>query len=83
MMERHWLTHPGTIRRLWVGFGAVLVLTVLAEAMVAREPHFAIETVFGFNAWYGFLACAGLIAVAKLLGWWLKRPDDYYEDGDG
>lgn len=81
-MERHWLTRPETVRKLWILFGVVLALTVVAEAFVAHEPHFAVESVFGFNAWYGFLACGGMIAFAKLLGLWLKRPDTYYGDGD-
>jgi hypothetical protein len=82
-MEPHWLTRARTIRALWIVFGAALALTVAAEALVAHEPHFEVERVFGFNAWYGFLACAGLIGFAKLLGFVLKRPDTYYEDGDG
>jgi len=80
-VNEHWLARESTIRLLWRVFIAVLVVTVLAEPFVAHEPHFALESLFGFNAWYGFLACAGLILFAKALGAWLKRPDDYYEDG--
>ena len=81
-MNQHWLTRPKTIRVLWIVFAIVLALTVAAEAFVAHEPHFEVESVFGFNAWFGFFACAGLIAGAKLLGMLLKRPDTYYERGD-
>ena len=81
-MNQHWLTRPKTIRVLWIVFAIVLALTVAAEAFVAHEPHFEVESVFGFNAWFGFFACAGLIAGAKLLGVLLKRPDTYYERGD-
>ena len=80
-MEEHWLTRPGTLRRLWAMFIAVLALTVLVEAFIDAEPHFDVERLFGFNAWFGFLACAAMIAVAKLIGVWLKRPDDYYGGG--
>ena len=82
MMQQHWLTRPEMIRKLWILFAIVLSITVLAELIVAHEPHFGVESIFGFNAWYGFLACAGLIAFAKLLGVFLKRPDTYYEGGD-
>ena len=34
-------------------------------------------------ALFGFLACVGMVLFAKLLGVFLKRRDDYYEDGDG
>jgi hypothetical protein len=81
-MEKHWLFRPRTIRLLWVVFALVLAATVVAERFVPHEAHFWYEGLFGFGAWYGFLACAGLILVAKALGLVLKRPDDYYDDGD-
>ena len=81
-MKPHWLTRRETIRWLWVVFGIVLALTVLAEAFVGQEAHFSVEALFGFNAWFGFLACAALIFFAKLLGLWLKRPDTYYDEAD-
>jgi hypothetical protein len=79
-MESHWLTRPATIRTLWLIFGGVLALTVLAEIFVAHDAHFGIDGTFSFHAWYGFLACAALIGAAKLLGLVLKRPDSYYEE---
>lgn len=77
-MERHWLTRPQTVRKLWVLFIAVLAATVLAELFISHESHFGVDGTFGFNAWYGFLACAVLILVAKVLGLVLKRPETYY-----
>jgi hypothetical protein len=80
MSDDHWLARPGTIRRLWHTFVAVLALTVLAEFVVEAHPHFALERWFGFYGLYGFLACAALILLAKGLGAFLKRRDDYYAD---
>jgi hypothetical protein len=82
-MSDHWLVRPATIRALWRVFIAVLALTVLAEFFVAHHPHFRVEEMAGFGAWYGFLACAGMILFAKGLALFLKRPDTYYEDGEG
>ena len=79
-MQRHWLTLPATIRKLWIVFVLVLAATVLAELFVQHEPHFGIDGTFAFHAWYGFLVCGALIAVAKLLGLILRRPDTYYEE---
>jgi len=79
-MSDHWLVRPASIRLLWRVFIAVLVLTVLAEFLVAHHPHFRVESVAGFGAWYGFLACAGMIVFAKALAVFLKRPDTYYEE---
>ncbi len=77
--NRHWLDSPRNQRLLWRGFLGVLALTVAAEAMVALHPHFEVDALYGFHAAYGFLACAAMIAVAKILGFTLKRQDDYYE----
>jgi hypothetical protein len=80
-MDKHWLVRPGNIRLLWRIFIGILALTVVAELFVKHEPYFGIDGYFGFNAWFGFLACAALILFAKGLGAFLKRPDDYYDDG--
>jgi hypothetical protein len=34
-------------------------------------------------ALFGFAACAAMVLFAKLVGAFLKRRDDYYDDGDG
>jgi len=75
----HWLSRPETIRRLWIVFIAVLAATLVAEAFVHLHPRFRLEGWFGFHAAYGFLSCVAMVLFAKLLGVFLKRPDDYYE----
>ncbi|MCB1927329.1 MAG: hypothetical protein KDH17_04755 [Rhodocyclaceae bacterium] len=75
----HWLVRPENIRKLWIGFIAILVLTVLAEFFVESHPHFGIDALPAFNAWFGFIGCVILVFGSKLLGMWLKRPDDYYD----
>ncbi len=82
-MERHWLTRPETIRKLWRLFIAVLAAVVLAELFVPREEHFDVERLFGFYALFGFVACAVLIVLAKAVAVVLKRPDTYYDDEAG
>lgn len=84
--DKHWLVRPRTIRLLWVGFGVILALTVVAGLFVHQHVYFGIEDSFGFFAWYGFVTCVAMVVLAKLLGIFLKRPDDYYdrpEDVDG
>ncbi len=80
--KTHWLDQPRNVKRLWRGFLVVLVLTVLAQLLVALHPHFAVEGVFGFAAWFGFGSCVLMIVFAKALALWLKRPDSYYGRGD-
>lgn len=59
---------------------AILALTVLAELLVEKHPHFDAERFFGIYALYGFLACAALILIAKAIGVVLKRPDSHYHE---
>lgn len=74
-----WLSRPRTVRGLWIAFALLLAASVLAQVGVALHPHFGIDGWFGFHALFGFAACVAMVLFAKLLGWVLKRPDDYYE----
>ena len=78
--EGHWLTQPDTIRMLWIGFGVVLLLLVLSDIFVHHHKHFGVDGTFGFYGWYGFVTCAAMVLFAKILGIFLKRPDDYYDE---
>lgn len=80
--DRHWLLRARSIALLWRVFIAVLALTVLAQLLWDVHGHFGIDGRFGFNALYGFSSCVAMIVFAKVLGWLLKRPDDYYSDDD-
>lgn len=78
--DDHWLSRPGTIRRLWAGFAVLLALTVAAQFVIDIKGYFGIDGWPAFGAVYGFGACVGMVLVAKALGVLLKRPDDYYDD---
>ena len=78
----HYLGRPQVIRRLWWGFSIVLVLTVLAQLVFPVKGYFAVDGWFGFGAVYGFGCCVLMVFGAKLLGFVLKRPDDYYHETD-
>ena len=75
----HWLVRPATIRKLWFGFSAVLVLVVLAQTVIYIKGYFGVDAWFGFGAVYGFASCLLMVLLAKVLGVLLKRPQDYYE----
>lgn len=78
-MTPHWIARPEAIRRLWIAFGLILAATVLAELATHRHAAIGIDAVFGFHAWFGFGACVALVLLARLLGFALKRRDDFYE----
>ena len=75
----HWLVRPGSIRRLWIGSGVLLGLSVAVQFLLPVKAKFAIDGWLAFPAAYGFLSCVAMVVVAKLLGMWLKRRDDYYD----
>lgn len=75
----HWLARSTTVRLLWRGFALLLAATVLAQLAVQVKGYFGVDGWFGFGAAFGFLACVAMVLFARLLGRWLKRPDDYYD----
>ena len=77
--EEYRLARPQTIRMLWGAFAVLLCATVLADLFIDHHGKFGIDGTFGFYAWYGFLSCVLLVFVARALGFFLRRPSDYYD----
>lgn len=80
--QDHWLARPETIRKLWWVFSVVLVVTVVAQVFIYVKGYFGVDAWFGFGAFFGFLSCLGMVLFAKGLGFFLKRDENYYTDGD-
>ena len=80
MIDGSWFYKPDTPRKLWKWGGIVLALTVLVQLFIGIHGHFTVEGIFGFFAVYGFASCLAMVVGAKLLGFLIKRPDDYYDD---
>ena len=76
----HWLTRPASIRKLWIGFSAVLAMTLLAQLVIGIKGYFGVDSMFSFAAAFGFFSCVAMVLVARALGALLKRPEDYYDD---
>jgi len=85
MIEKktHWLVRGTTIRRLWWIFIIVLALTLLAQFRIGVKGYFGVDGWPGFGAAYGFFSCVLMVLCAKVLGKFLKRDDDYYNDRSG
>lgn len=77
-----WLARPSTIRLLWWVFAVVLAVSVAVQLMFKVKGYFGVDGWLGFGAVYGFLACLAMVLFAKLLGWLLKRNEDYYQERD-
>ena len=79
--QDHWLARPATIKLLWRMFIVALVMLVLAQAFIYVKGYFGVDGWFGFGAVFGFLSCLAMVLFAKVLGYALKRPEDYYSRG--
>jgi hypothetical protein len=78
--DKHWLVRAKTIKILWIVFIGILSLTILSELLIHKHEYFGIDGSFGFSGWYGFITCVAMVVAAKLLGYILKRKEDYYDD---
>jgi hypothetical protein len=78
--EFNWLDDPNNIRLVRNVFYAVLVLLVLPDFFMHKHTLFySVEAWPGFYAVFGFISCVGIILVSKLLGYALKRSENYYD----
>ena len=78
-MKEPWIVRKENIKKLWVVLTIILTTTVLMQILIPIKGHFEIEELFSFGAWFGFLSCIIMIIFAKILGFFIKRKDDYYE----
>lgn len=83
--KKHWLYREENRRTLWLIQIGILFVAILPEFFMHHHAHFEAQGVHvdaeaGFYAWYGFATCAAMVIGAKLLGVFLKRKDDYYDE---
>ncbi len=68
-----------TIRKLWICFILILALLFFSDLIIHRHDYFGIDGLFAFPSIYGFLSCVFLVFISKVIGIFLKRPEDYYD----
>jgi len=69
----------GTLRKLRLAFVAVFAVVVALDLFVEHHPFFGIDGTFGFGLWFGLAACIAAVVVARAAGFFLKRPEGYYD----
>ncbi len=78
--EFDWFDHPKNRKLLWILLWSVCGLSVVAEFFIHRHGHFEpVDSWMPFYAVLGFVACALSILIAKVLGFVLKKKEDYYD----
>ena len=77
-MKEPWIVRKENIKKLWAILILILAITVLMQILIPIKGHFEIEEWFSFGAWFGFLSCIMMIIFAKILGFFIKRKDNYY-----
>jgi len=78
--KKHWLVRPESIRKLIYISAAILMIIALLDFIIHPHAAFGIDGTKFFYSWYGFATCVGMVLFAKLLGIFLKRKDDYYDN---
>lgn len=61
-----------------VVFLLLLSASLGLEYMVHRHSYFEVDGLPFFYAIFGFCSCALIILLSKVMGLFLKQPDDYY-----
>ena len=80
--ETGWADRPEVRQRIRYVLYALCALLALADFVVHRHVVNAIERIPAFYALYGFVALVAVVLLAKGLRRLVKRPEDYYGDGD-
>ena len=60
-------------------FLAVVAVVAAADLFVEHHPFFGIDGTFGFGLWFGLAGCIAAVVVARAVGFFLKRPEGYYD----
>ena len=78
-MNQHWIPKKENIKKLWFFSILLLASLVLIQIILPIKGHSEVESWIGFGAWFGFIACILMILFSKILGYVVKRSEDYYE----
>ncbi|MGH7227958.1 MAG: hypothetical protein ACREIH_01985 [Nitrospiraceae bacterium] len=80
MSQGHLFDKPENVKTLLRVFYVSLVVLIVLELFVPKDPHFSWERFPAFYATYGFVGCVALVLAAKyILRNMVKRKEDYYD----
>lgn len=56
----------------------IILLLIIASTIGAEVVYGHSDKLLGFYGIYGFAVCIVMVIVSKILGFFLKRKEDYY-----
>ena len=71
--------NPTNVRIMLICFYLFLGLLLLLDLVIDKHGYFPWEGAPQFFAAYGFASCVVVITIAKILRFFLKRGEDYYD----
>lgn len=75
----HLFDKPENVQRLLWGLYISCAVLFALDFIIDRHSKHPLEHFWGFYPIYGFVGCVLLVQVAKVLRYFLMRPEDYYE----
>jgi hypothetical protein len=72
--------NPKNVNRLLRGFYVSLAVLLAADFFIHKHPEFPWAGRHQFFAAYGFVSCVLVITIAKVLRFFVKRREAYYDD---
>ncbi len=79
----YWLDQKKNVDLIIYGLLVVCAGVTVADLFYHKHGHYHFEEWFGFSSWYGFVSCVFLVLAATQMRRFIKRPEDYYDDGEG
>lgn len=71
--------NPRNVKRFLLVFYICLIVLLLIDPFIDKHGDFDWENVPAFFAAYGFVSCVLLIFIAKIMRFWIKRDENYYD----
>jgi lipopolysaccharide export LptBFGC system permease protein LptF len=66
--------------RLAIAFAVALMVSVALQFTFKPHPYFAWDGEYWFYPAFGLLSAVAMVLVSKILGFILKRRENYWED---
>ena len=67
------------VQRFLKVFFASLVVLLIVDFFIPKHADFYWEEAPGFFAAFGYISCVGLIYLARIIRFFIKRGEDYYD----